>query len=168
MLSIMPIDLNSSSLDLNLEYSLRDLKHLKINLKYDLAIWFCSNDLQNENSIVSPLQMAERLESLNEYKLWFTKQPNQIKIHELTYVIKESKCIIICISDQFAIDGTSLKVYELVKNILKKNYILIEFGISHKWLENSALAAICSDKVKLIYLENNLQINFTTKCFFSI
>lgn len=65
----------------------------------------------------------------------------------VTYALKESKLVILCISDSFALDKQSMQVYELVKNIIKKNYLLVEFGYiySHKWLESSALAAICSD-----------------------
>ncbi len=35
----------------------------------------------------------------------------------------------------------------MVKNLIKKNYLLIEFGTygSHDWLKNPNLAAICGD-----------------------
>jgi len=40
-----------------------------------------------------------------------------------------------------------MQVYELVKNILKKNYLLVEFGSggSHRWLSEPVMAAVCSD-----------------------
>ncbi len=40
-----------------------------------------------------------------------------------------------------------MQVYELVKKVIKSNYMIVEFGSkgSHKWLELPALAAICSD-----------------------
>lgn len=65
----------------------------------------------------------------------------------VTYALKESKLVILCISDSFSNDEKSLQVYELVKNIIKKNYLLIEFGSigERKWLENPLFAAICTD-----------------------
>lgn len=40
-----------------------------------------------------------------------------------------------------------MQVYELVKKVIKSNYMVVEFGQkgSHKWLVSPALAAICSD-----------------------
>ena len=40
-----------------------------------------------------------------------------------------------------------MQVYELVKKVIKSNYMIVEFGPkgAHKWLESPALAAICSD-----------------------
>jgi hypothetical protein len=46
----------------------------------------------------------------------------------LTYSIKESKLVILGVSDDFATDEKSLQVYELVKNIIKKNYLIVELG----------------------------------------
>lgn len=65
----------------------------------------------------------------------------------VTYAIKESKLILLCVSDSFALDEKCLQVYELTKNIIKKSYILVEFGCmaSHKWLTNPQMAAVCSD-----------------------
>ena len=65
----------------------------------------------------------------------------------VTYAIKESKLLVLCVSDSFVQDEKSIQVYELTKNIIKKNYILVEFGYlgSHKWLSNPLMAAVCSD-----------------------
>ena len=49
------------------------------------------------------------------------------------------------LSDNFANDEKCMQVYELVKNIIKANYLIVEFGSSHKWIELPALAAVCSD-----------------------
>ena len=50
MLSMMPsIDSGISTLDLSLQYSLRDLKELKKNLKYDIAFWYCQSDVVMAN-----------------------------------------------------------------------------------------------------------------------
>ena len=61
----------------------------------------------------------------------------------VTYAIKESKLLVLCVSDSFVQDEKSIQVYELTKNIIKKNYILVEFGYlgSHKWLSNPLMAA---------------------------
>ena len=41
MLAIMPIE-GLVTIDMNLEYSLRDLKKIKSECKYDVAFWFCA------------------------------------------------------------------------------------------------------------------------------
>ena len=55
--------------------------------------------------------------------------------------------VIIGISDNFSKNEKCVQVFELVKNIIKKNYLLIEFGPNgaHNWLMNSTFASICSD-----------------------
>ena len=145
MMQVMPID-GASTLDLNLEYSLRDLKQLKKNLKYDIAFWYCHKDVTDDSSRVSPLRVINEIKNLN-YKIWYTKNPVAEKMDRLTYALKESKLVILGVSDEFAADEKCLQVYELVKNIIKKNYLLVEFGVigSHKWLENPMLIAISSD-----------------------
>ena len=82
-----------------------------------------------------------------DYKIWSSKSPNEEKIDKLLSKIKESKLVLLGISDEFAEDELSIKVFELVKNIVKKNYILIELGKNgnHNWLENPIFASICSD-----------------------
>ncbi len=73
MMSMMPID-GASTLDLNLEYSLRDLKQMKKNLKYDIAFWYCHHDIfaDAENQMltpkINPLQIIQDILSLN-YKV---------------------------------------------------------------------------------------------------
>ena len=52
--------------------------------------------------------------------------------------------LVVC---KFAKDEKSLQIFELVTNIIKKNYLLIEFGErnAHGWLQDSRFASICSD-----------------------
>lgn len=71
MMAMMPID-GTSTLDLNLEYSLRDLKELKKQLKYDILFWYCQADVStkpSEANRVSPLRLLKELKSQN-YKIW--------------------------------------------------------------------------------------------------
>jgi hypothetical protein len=146
MLAIMPIE-GTSSLDRNLEYSLRGIKQIKNNLKYDIFFWYCSKNATSENDSDScnPLKIVDLLKK--DYKIWSSKSPNEEKIDKLLSKIKESKLVLLGISDEFAEDELSIKVFELVKNIVKKNYILIELGKNgnHNWLENPIFASICSD-----------------------
>lgn len=71
MMTMMPID-GTSVLDLNLEYSLRDLKELKKQLKYDILFWYCQADVftkASEANRVNPLRLLKDLNSQN-YKIW--------------------------------------------------------------------------------------------------
>ena len=149
MLAFMPLNSSSSSssIDLNLEYALRDLKQIKRNFKYDLTFWYCSNDTKLDNGkSINPLKLIETLTREN-YKIWYTKNPDEEKLDKLTYAIKESKMVILGISDEFSKNEKCIQVFDLVKNIIKKNYLLIEFGSinEHEWLKNPKFASICSD-----------------------
>jgi hypothetical protein len=149
MLAIMPID-GLSSVDLNLEYSLRDLKQLKNKLKYDALFWYCMEDVpksdEDEKCSCSPLKLLESLKQEN-YVIWCSTSPREQKMDQLTYAIKESKMVILAISDNFAKDEKCMQVFELVKSILKKSYLIVEMGKlgEHKWLENPVFASVCSD-----------------------
>ncbi|CAF0816500.1 unnamed protein product [Brachionus calyciflorus] len=146
MMSVMPID-GLSNLDMNLEYSLRDLKKIKTKLKYDIAFWYCDKDVQPNNpNLVNPLRVIDKISKEN-YKIWFTKNPKDEKLDIITYALKESKLVILGISDEFSKDLKCLEILSLVKNLLKKNYLLIEFGSigARKWLMNPAFASLCCD-----------------------
>ena len=118
---------SSSNIDLNLEYSLRDLKQIKRNFKYDVTFWYCLNDTKlNTDKSINPLKIIETLTKDN-YKIWYTKNPDDEKLDQLTCAIKESKLVILGISDEFSQNEKCIQVFDLVKNIIKKNYLLIEY-----------------------------------------
>ena len=142
MMAIMPID-GISNLDMNLEYSLRNLKQIKSKLKYDISFWYCENDTKNP---VSPIDVIDKIEK-QDLKIWYSRNPNMEKLDTITYALKESRLVILAISDQFAKDKKCLEVLLLVKNLLKKNYLLIEFGLigERNWIQNPSFAPVCSD-----------------------
>ena len=152
LMSLMPINgINLSNIDLNLEYSIRDLKQLQNNLKYDIMFWYNqkdskpTNDPENFKSI-DPIKVIKQIKN-EKYKIWYSKNPSEEKMDKLTQIMKESKLIILGISDEFALDEKCKQVFELTKNIIKKKYLLIEFGVNgqHDWMENSTFASICTD-----------------------
>jgi leucine-rich repeat kinase 2 len=147
MLSIVPIDGLSNNLDLNLEYSLRDLKTIKTNFKYDMMFWYCQNDVKNHDKTksINPLDVLEAIKKDN-YSVWYTNSSSE-KIDQITLAIKQSKLVVLGLSDDFAKDEKCLQVFEIVKNIVKKNYLIIEFGMngSHEWLKDTNFASVCTD-----------------------
>ena len=148
MLAIVPIDGLSDQIDLNLEYSLRDLKTIKTNFKYDITFWYCQKDVENYDKAKSnnPLDVLGAIKSEN-YSVWYPQNPKNEKMDQVTLAIKQSKLIIMGISDEFARDEKCLQVFDLVKNVIKKNYLIVEFGQNgaHKWLEDSNFASVCTD-----------------------
>lgn len=65
----------------------------------------------------------------------------------MTSIIKKSKLAVLCVSDSFADDEKCVQVFELIKNIIKKNYLLVEFGPFgvRNWIENPIFVSVCSD-----------------------
>jgi hypothetical protein len=148
MQTLMPVD-KESNIDLHLEYSIRDLKQLKSKLKYDIAIWYCENDLpkiESDLKVISPLVVVENLKKCG-YNVWYTERPNDEKFEKITYALKETKIVLLGISDNFAADEKCVQIFELAKNMIRKNCILVEFGSpsAHNWLENPIFASVCTD-----------------------
>ena len=141
ILATMPVE-SVSNLDLNLEHSFRDMNQIKNNLKYDITLLYCEQDTKNE---IDPRKLIDLLEK--DYKIWFSKNPKDEKIEKITYKLKESKLVIIGISDNFAKDEKCVQAFELIKNIIRKSYLLVEFGSNgaHEWLKNPTFASICTD-----------------------
>ena len=146
MMNTMPIDSGSSSLDSNLEHSLRDLKQIQKSFKYDVAFWYCEADSIKDESVIDPLKVVEVLKKEN-YEIWYSKEPKNEKFDKITQALKESRLVILGLSDKFALNDKCVQVFDLVKNIIKKNYLIVEFGAngSHKWLEDARFASVCSD-----------------------
>lgn len=148
LLAVMPIE-GLSNIDLNLEYSLCDLKRLKTNLKYDVAFWFCPSDVPDSDTptdSINPMKVIKAIKDQN-YRVWYPKSDKEIKMDKVTYAIKESKMVILGMSDSCMEDEKSIQVFELVKTVIRKNYLIIEFGKlgTHKWLEYPLFASVCTD-----------------------
>lgn len=82
------------------------------------------------------------------FQVWFSPNPQEVKIETITTIIKKSKLAILCVSDSFAQDEKCIQVFELIKNIIKKNYLLVEFGAldgRREWIENPVFVSVCSD-----------------------
>lgn len=140
MQSIMPCEGNST---VNLSHSLRDLRMLKKNLKYDIAFWYCQADA--EIGQIKPTQVINAIKENKSYEVWFSSDPVSEKMDKLTSIVKNSKLVVLGLSDSFLKDEKCMQIYELVKRILKADYLIEEFGISHKWLEESALVSVSGD-----------------------
>lgn len=121
MLAIMPMDDNISNLDLNLQNSIRDLKQIKLNLKYDIMFWYCDKDVPSEGqkNSCNPLDVVEAIKKCN-FKFWYSQNPATEKLDQITYAIKESKILILGLSDNFSNDEKCVQIFQLVKNIIKK------------------------------------------------
>ena len=160
MMSVMPVE-GTSTLDLNLGHSLRDLKEMKKNLKYDIAFWYCGKDVAD--STINPVEIINKIQKVKGYKIWYAKEPKREKMDKFTSALKDSKLVILAISDNFAADEICMQVYELVKKIIKSDYLIIEFGKqgSHQWMQNVSLAAICTDVRVIMQDEKRLEVKLT-------
>lgn len=145
--TLVPVD-KESNMDFQLENSIRDLNHLKNKLKYDIAIWYSPFDVPKSEGDklekVNPLAVVDALKKYG-YNVWYSNNPSDEKFEKISYALKESKVVLMGISDAFANDEKSVQVFELAKNMIRKNCITIEFGNTRRWLENSTFASICAD-----------------------
>jgi hypothetical protein len=86
MLALVPVDGLSNYVDLNLEYSIRDLNILQSSFKYDIAYWYCQDDVDNldKTKSISPLDVLdaiekEKFEKNKKYTVWKPKNPKAVK-----------------------------------------------------------------------------------------
>ena len=83
----MPIE-GVKNLDLNLDHSLRDINQMKNSLKYDVFFWYCTKDTQKDPvKSCDPIKVIELIDKEN-YKIWYSKNPEKEKLDKLTYRIK--------------------------------------------------------------------------------
>ena len=146
MMSIMPID-NTHYMEMNLEYTMRDLNNFKSMCKYDIIFWYCEQDTKlDKDDSVDPLNVINDLRS-HGLKIWYTQDPLKEKLDNVFKIIKQAKMVLLGISDNFALDTRCQEVFEIVKSIIKKPYLLVEFGLQNdrKWLKNPYFASICAD-----------------------
>lgn len=82
---MMPVE-GASTIDMNLEYALRDLKQLRKNLKYDIAFWYCPSDVPvyTEHNRVDPMKLLEEIKR-QKYNVWFSNNPLKEKM-DRTYI----------------------------------------------------------------------------------
>ena len=139
LLSYMPPD-TSDNYDLQLRHSVRELKHLKQSLTYDIMIVYSIKDTENPE-ILHPRIIKQDLQGL-EYTCWFTEEPNLIAFDSMTIVLHNCKLIVFCISDNFVNDKTCCDLFNYAKQILDKGYVLIVLGNSFDWMKSNVGALI--------------------------
>ena len=110
MLAVMPM--GDARLDLNLAYSLGDLRRLRKSFKYDVVFWFCGDDCDTTSTTngISPLRLIEDVVRETKYNVWYTKRPQDEPFDQITYAVKEAKLVVLGISDRFAVDEKSIRV----------------------------------------------------------
>ena len=114
--------------------------------------------MKDEPNACNPNKIVELLKK--QYEIWSPENmKGEEKIDKLISKIKDSKLILLGISDEFAQDELSIKVFELVKIIIKKSYILVELGENgkHNWLNNCFSTNILLLRLHLQHL--NIQGN---------
>lgn len=118
--------------DLQLKHSIRDLKHLKEKLSYDVTIIYSHKDTEDE-TILHPRRIKIDLEKAG-YNVWYSENKEQFMLQSLALVLKNSRLILLCISDNFVNTKECVDIFHYIKSILSKGYILVSLGQSLNWL----------------------------------
>lgn len=135
----MPPD-NSDSYDLQLRVSVRDLKHLKQKLSYDIIIIYSLKDAENEH-MLHPRKIKIDMEK-NGFSCWFSETPEEITIDSLAILIRNSNLILFCLSDNFVNDKRCCELFNYAKSTLEKAYILVLLGDSFEWQKSDVGALV--------------------------
>jgi hypothetical protein len=129
--------------DLQLKYSIRDLKHLKEKLSYDVSIIYSYKDTEDE-SILHPKRIKLDLERAG-YNVWYSENQEQFKLKSLALILKNSRVILLCMSDNFVSTQECVDIFHYVKSILSTAYVLISLGQSLNWLTSSVGAYVSQE-----------------------
>lgn len=148
------IDLNArfppdsaASFDLQLRYSIRDLKHFKKCFNSDIAIIYSIKDtleVNDDSKIIQPRRIKADLES-NGYTCWFSETLNTLSFDTLVLALRSTNLILFCLSDNFSNDENCVKIFSYVKNILKKPYQLVTLGDGNQWQKGQIGAMIAQE-----------------------
>jgi leucine-rich repeat kinase 2 len=122
--AIMPPD-TMDSYDMQLRHSVRELKHLKQKLTYDVCIVYAINDTMN-SKIVSPQLIKQDLVKL-EYSCWFSEKPQLVKLDAIALILRNASVVLFCISDNFVNDKTCVEIFHYARNVpIQISFVLIK------------------------------------------
>ncbi len=117
--------------DLQLKHSVRDLKLLKQEMKYDIVIIYSIKDTQDAK-ILHPRQIKQDLEK-EGYKVWFSEVLESVKIDSLTLILRNSELVLYCMSNNFTSDKFCCEIFNYAKTVLNKQHLLVALGESFDW-----------------------------------
>lgn len=136
---LMPPD-SVDNYDLQLRHSVRDLKHLKQKLTYDIVILYSVKDSEN-TSVIHPRQIKQDLDK-NGFTCWFSETPDQMSVDSMALILKNANLVVFCVSDNFANDERCCEFFTYSKNTLEKPYVLVALGDSFEWMKTQLGAMI--------------------------
>lgn len=139
LLSRMPPD-TLDNYDLQLRHSVRDLKHLKNKLTFDVVIVYSFKDTQDSTKL-HPRQIKQDLDK-NGISCWYSEQPESYAIDSLTMLLRNSNIILYCLSDNFVEDKNCSQIFMYTKTILEKPYVLVTLGESFEWQKSDVGALV--------------------------
>ena len=136
----MPPD-SIDNYDLQLRYSVRNLKHLKQKLSYDIVILYSAKDTEDPKQL-HPRQVKVDLEKQG-YSVWFTETPDLITLESLMLIIRNATFVLFFISDN-ACESTQkcAEMFVYAKTVLEKPYILVALGNSLEWMKTQVGALV--------------------------
>jgi len=129
--SKMLADTTADNYDLQLRHAVRDLKHLKQSLTYDIVLVYSVKDTQDA-SILHPKQIRQDLNKAG-YSCYFTQDSNQITLDSIATILHNTNLILICMSDNFVNDLQCAQIFKYIKLNLNKSYVLVVLGDSFEW-----------------------------------
>ncbi|ELU16141.1 hypothetical protein CAPTEDRAFT_214304 [Capitella teleta] len=133
--NIMPPKSNADY-DLQLNNTMRDLDQLQHQFINDVAFIYCRKDIhESDKSVVHPKRIVDDLVK-KEVKCWFADDLHDLKIEDVATSITSSKVILILVSDEFVVDTHCQRMFNYIKNTLRKDFCLLMFGKTRDWLKS--------------------------------
>lgn len=139
----MPPD-SMDNYDLQLRHAVRDLKHLKQELTYDIVLIYSNKDTAQTETILHPRLIKSDLVKA-DYSCWFTETPDLVSLESIAIVLHSARLVIACISDNFVSDSVCAQIFNYVKLTLNKPYVLVALGESFQW-QKSEIGALVTDE----------------------
>jgi hypothetical protein len=109
------------------------------------------------NAVIHPRCIKQDLEK-NGFACWFSESPETVSIDTIAIVLRNSRLVLFCITDNFVNDKKCVEIFEYAKNILSKNYMLVVLGQSLEWQKSNigALTTVIIDFFNLGSKESQL------------
>ncbi|ELT89642.1 hypothetical protein CAPTEDRAFT_187033 [Capitella teleta] len=126
---------SSADYNLQLENAMRDLDSLQEDIMYDCSIIYCMKDALDDPERIHPKRIVDDLQT-EGIRCWYAENLHEMNIQEVSASLADSKIVLVCISDDFVLDGHCQRMFQFVNSGLKKEFLLLMVGHGKEWAQS--------------------------------
>ncbi|CAG2236821.1 ISWI [Mytilus edulis] len=138
LINILP-DNRDTEFDVQMQQSISALQEISTNMAKDVAILYCPDDLptsENKGKIVDPRQIHKDLVK-QKISCWIPDDIDKIPELEMTMEIKNSKVLVVCMTDKFVKHPKCHQMFLYATEQLQKPFAVAVMDESLAWQQTN-------------------------------